>query len=216
MRVEHGLAAVGRADADPAPARTGDRVALDAQSDRAIDGDAVPLRARESAVGDRNACAHSGRADDAGADQDIGQRRPVDRQVAQRHLVAADEDAVHPRRLRHGDTQPADAHARGDRCADVRMRQVEERVREVGMLRVRVEARGPEAERDDAGPVRADRRVVVGEPEAARAVAGPVRELRQEDRATRVELGLQQVGVVAHGGARGRAEPEQHGAEHQK
>ena len=208
MGVEHRLAAVRGPDADPAPVRVRDGVALDAQSDRAVRGDAVPLRARECAVGNADARAHPARTDHAGTDEDVRERRTVDGQLAECHLMPPDEDAVHSRRLRNRDVQAADADARRHGRPDVRMAQVEDGVGEMRPLRVRIEPRRAVAERDDARAVRRDRRVVPRKPQATCPVAGPVRELGQEDGTAGVELGLQQIGVVAHGRARRRSEPE--------
>ena len=77
------------------------------------------------------------------------------------------------------------------------------------MPAARVDQLPAKAESDQTRTVGADRRVVPRHPEATRCVAPPVRQLRQEDRAARVELGLQEIGVVAHAGAGGCTEAEE-------
>jgi hypothetical protein len=153
------------------PARAGNRIALHAQAHRPEREHAVALRAAQGAVGEGDVDDRARSTDDARADQDVVERRSVDREVAERDLVPEDGDAVHPPRLGDGDVQPADADARRDGSSKCRVRDVEDGVCEVGLRRRRVEARRPEAERHDARAVRRDRGVVAREPEAARRIA---------------------------------------------
>src|SRR5205823_7868664 len=104
-----------------------------------------------------------------------------DPQVAERHLVAEDGDAVHPFRPRDGDAQAADADPNRQRPPDVRVVDEEDGSRAdeapVGTL----DAPLTWAERDDARSVGGDGGVVLRHPESTGEVALPVRQLPQED-----------------------------------
>ena len=154
VRVDHGLAAIGRDDVDTRTRAASHRVAFDAQPDRPESSDDVALGAAERAVRQRNALDRAARARDAAADQHRVERRAADGETAQRHLVSLERDPVHPLRPRDGDAKPADADARRNGCADARMRDVEDSVRVVRSLGAgRIEPGRAASQCDDAGPV---------------------------------------------------------------
>jgi hypothetical protein len=113
LNVEHRLPSIRRADVKACSAPAGQGVSPDAQPDRAEDRDHVSLRPAQCAVRYRDPSRHRSCTGHARSDQDIRQRRAVDREVTERRLVAEDGDAVHALSLRHADPKPADADAHG-------------------------------------------------------------------------------------------------------
>src|SRR5439155_2227286 len=130
------------------------------------------------------------------------ERRAVDREPAQRHLVPEDADAVHAPGCRHRDVQPADRDADRQRLPELRVIDEEDGVRLDERPISSWDTTFPRPERDDAGTVRSDRRVVTGDPQAAGCVALTIGESREEDGAAGIELRLQPRRVVTDSATR--------------